>query len=127
MAHVGGFFLAYLLARPLAQGAPSSLDESTELSGVERSTAMRELAKNRMGSLDNDPWSVSGKPLEGAAERILSRLREEGDELETRRAWLEELSENAICPSCNGEIVAEMDGEICLLRCTLSDSHLKWP
>ncbi|MEC7685946.1 MAG: rhomboid family intramembrane serine protease [Candidatus Thermoplasmatota archaeon] len=127
MAHVGGFFLAYLLARPLARGAPSPLDESTELSGVGRSTAMRERVKNQMGSLDDDPWSISGKPLQGAAERILSRLREEGDELETRRAWLEELSENAICPACDGEIVAEMEGEICLLRCTLSDSHLKWP
>ena len=127
MAHVGGFFLAYLLARPLARGAPSPLDESTELSGVGSSTAMRARAKNQMGSLDDDPWSISGKPLQGAAERILSRLRQEGDELETRRAWLEELSENAICPACDGEIVAEMEGEICLLRCTLSDSHLKWP
>ena len=127
MAHVGGFFLAYLLARPLARGAPSSLDESTDISGVERSKAIREHAKSRMGRLDEDPWRMSGKPLHGAAERILSRLREEGDELETRRAWLEELSENAICPTCNGEIVAEMEGEICRLRCTLSDSHLNWP
>ena len=127
MAHVGGFFLAYLLARPLARGAPSLLDDHTGVSGVERSTAMREHAKSRMGDLVEDPWSKSGNPLQGAAARILSRLREEGDELETRRAWLEELSENAICPTCDGEIVAEMNGEICYLRCTLSGSHLNWP
>ena len=127
MAHLGGFFLAYLLARPLARGAPSSLDEPTGISGVERSTAMREYTKSRMGSLDDDPWKLAGKPLHGVAERILSRLREEGDELETRRAWLEELSENAICPTCDGEIVTEMNGEICRLKCTLSGSHLNWP
>ena len=127
MAHVGGFFLAYLLARPLARGAPSSLDEPSGTSGAERSTAMREQAKSRMGSLEEDPWAIAGKPLHGAANRIMTRLREEGDELETRRAWLEELSENAICPTCDGEIVTEMDGEICRLRCTLSGSHLKWP
>ena len=127
MAHVGGFFLAYLLARPLARGAPSSLDDSEGISGTERSTAMREHAKSRMGDLADDPWSKSGNPLHGMAARTLSRLREEGDELETRRAWLEELSENAICPTCDGEIVAEMNGEICYLRCTLSGSHLNWP
>ena len=127
MAHVGGFFLAYLLARLVARGAPSSLDETEGISGVGRSTAMRERAKDRMGALDEDPWSKSGKPLSGVAARILLRLREEGDELETRRAWLEELSEHTICPTCDGEIVADMDGEICRLRCALSGSHLKWP
>ena len=127
MAHVGGFFLAYLLARPLARGAPSSLDDTVAISGAEQSSAMRERAKGRMGSLDEDPWSQSGTPLHGLAASILTRLREEGDELETRRAWLEELSENAICPICDGEIVADMDGEICRLRCTLSGSHLNWP
>ena len=80
-----------------------------------------------MGDLADDPWSKSGNPLHGMAARTLSRLREEGDELETRRAWLEELSENAICPICDGEIVTEMDGEICYLTCTLSGTHLNWP
>ncbi len=127
MAHFGGFFLAYLLARPLARGAPSPLDEVSGTSGIGSSMAMREQAMSRMGSLEEDPWALSGKPLHGAAARILSRLREEGDELETRRAWLEELSENAICPICDGEIVTEMNGEVCRLRCTLSGSHLNWP
>ncbi|MBJ36485.1 MAG: hypothetical protein CMB68_03900 [Euryarchaeota archaeon] len=127
MAHLGGFFLVYLLARPLARGAPSPLDETTEVSGMGRSVAMREHAMSRMGSLEDDPWTLAGKPLHGTAARILSRLREEGDELETRRAWLEELSENTICPICDGEIVTELNGEICRLKCTHSDSHLNWP
>lgn len=128
MAHVGGFFLAYLLARPIAQGAPSSLD-STESSAThsERAQALRTQAIGRMGSLDDDPWFAADKTLDGRAARILKRLREEGDELETRRAWLEELSEHTICPVCDGEMITEMRGENCRIRCAISGSHVKWP
>ena len=44
------------------------------------------LRKSRMGGLKFDPWDDVGKPLEGKASHVLKRLREEGDELETRRA-----------------------------------------
>ena len=57
-----------------------------------------------MGDLTNDPWESANKPLEGNAGRILYQLRLQGDELETRQAWLEELAENTICPICDGEI-----------------------
>ncbi|MCK5868007.1 MAG: hypothetical protein KAG07_01125, partial [Candidatus Thalassarchaeum sp.] len=87
----------------------------------------REQAKERMGSLDDDPWAAADKPLQGGAARILRRLREEGDELETRRAWLEELSEHTICPVCDGEIITEMSRGSCRLRCALVGSHVKWP
>lgn len=128
MAHVGGFFLAYILARPIARGAPSSLDSPQEsATGSGRAEAIREQAKERMGSLDDDPWASADKPLQGGAARILRRLREEGDELETRRAWLEELSEHTICPVCDGEIITEMSGGSCRLRCALVGSHVKWP
>ena len=128
MAHVGGFFLAYLLARPIARGAPSSLD-STESSAThsERAQAIRTQAIGRMGSLDDDPWFAADKPLDGGAAKILRRLREEGDELETRRAWLEELSEHTICPVCDGEMITEIRGENCRIRCSISGSHVKWP
>jgi len=129
MAHVGGFMLAWALARPIARGAPSQLDDSTDISvaGTASSTAAREVATARMGSLESDPWSEAGKPLEGEAARILKRLRDEGDELETRRAWLEELSEQVICPVCEGEVHAVVQGENCSLRCDLSSRHIKWP
>lgn len=128
MAHVGGFFLAYLLARPIARGAPSSLDSTQDsATGSERAQALRTQARERMGSLDDDPWFAVDKPLDGEAAKILRRLREEGDELETRRAWLEELSEHTICPVCEGEMIIEMRGENCRMRCAVSGGHVKWP
>tara|TARA_B100000959_G_scaffold287304_1_gene370950 strand:+ start:6232 stop:7326 length:1095 start_codon:yes stop_codon:yes gene_type:complete len=128
MAHVGGFFLAYILARPIARGGPSPLDDYGQpASGVSRMQAMREQAIARMGSLDNDPWTEVGNPLEGHAARVLSRLRDEGDELETRRAWLEELAENAICPICEGELRGIESGGVFELRCSISANHIRWP
>jgi hypothetical protein len=47
------------------------------------------------------PPHAADKPLDGEAAKILRRLREEGDELETWRAWLEELSEHTLCPVCD--------------------------
>lgn len=128
MAHVGGFFLAYFVARPIARGAPSPIDELGSPGGTSSlSEDIRNQATARMGSLQDDPWESSGKKLEGRAARILIRLREEGDELETRRAWLEELSEHTICPVCDGEIVAIDDRGVCRLNCSLSPSHIRWP
>ena len=120
--------MAYILARPIARGAPSSLDSSQEsAAGSGRAEAIREQAKERMGSLDDDPWAAADKPLQDEAARILRRLREEGDELETRRAWLEELSEHTICPVCDSEMITEMRGGGCKLRCAQVGSHVKWP
>ena len=129
MAHVGGFMLAWALARPIARGAPSELDDSSDISiaGSATSKAVRDAATARMGDLGSDPWLEGGKPLEGEAARILKRLREEGDELETRRAWLEELAEQVICPICDGEVHAVLQGENCRLKCDHSSKHLRWP
>lgn len=128
MAHIGGFFLAYLLARPIAKGAPSPIGEmGSPNSGSSLTDDIRKQATARMGNLDHDPWESAGKQLEGKAERILSRLREEGDELETRRAWLEELAEHTICPICDGEVIAITDRSVCRLNCSLSTNHIKWP
>jgi len=131
LAHVGGFFLAYALARPIAKGAPSSLDSTTTIGSSSSSESgtesIRKRAREKMGSLDNDPWMEAGKPLQAEAARILERLRAEGDELETRQAWLEELAEQTICPVCEGEIITDINGEICRLKCSLSNAHIKWP
>ena len=55
------------------------------------------------------------------------KLREEGDELETRRAWLEELAENTICPVCGGEVLTIDDRGVCRLSCHVSAEHIRWP
>ena len=128
LAHIGGFFLAYALARPIAKGAPSPLGLSgNSMSGTSVSEHIRFQATARMGDLEKDPWTVAGKPLEGRAVRVLMKLREEGDELETRRAWLEELSENTICPVCDGEVVTIDDRGVCRLSCHVSAEHIRWP
>ena len=128
MAHVGGFFLAYLAARPIAKGAPSPISEMDSSGRVSSlSDDIRKQATARMGDLGSDPWESTGKKLEGRAARILSRLRKEGDELETRRAWLEELSEHTICPVCDGEVIAIDDRGVCRLNCSLSPNHIRWP
>ena len=128
LAHIGGFFLAYVLARPIAKGAPSPLGLSgNSMSGTSVSEQIRLQATARMGDLEKDPWTVAGKPLEGRAVRVLMKLREEGDELETRRAWLEELAENTICPVCDGEVVTIDDRGVCRLSCHVSAEHIRWP
>jgi len=128
MAHVGGFFLAYALARPIAKGAPSALDGSSQpATGASRAEAIRNQATARMRGLEGDPWTEAGEPLQGQAARIISRLREEGDELETRRAWLEELAEHTICPVCGGEVLPIVDRGVCELRCGVSARHMRWP
>ena len=80
-----------------------------------------------MGDLTDDPWKLADKPLEGNASRILQQLKLQGDELETRQAWLEELAENTICPICNGEIKINEKDEIYRLVCTINGDHLFWP
>ena len=121
MAHVGGFFLAYSLAQTIARGGPHSPGRED---GSGPSTGPRSFEMSR---LDSDPWMESGKPLEGQAAKVLSRLREEGDEPETRRAWLEELSEHTICPICDGENVAMVSVLECHIECNISSKHLNWP
>ena len=70
-----------------------------------------------MGSLDEDPWALAGTPLEGAPGRTLKRLREEGDEIETRQAWLERLAEEATCPVCSGALTSVEDRGATRIRC----------
>lgn len=128
MAHIGGFFLAYALARPIAKGAPSPIGEEIADGGFSSlSERIRKQATDRMGDLSHDPWKESGVKLEGKALRVLTRLRKEGDELETRRAWLEELAEHTICPICDSEITTFDDRGVCRVKCSFSANHMRWP
>jgi len=114
-----GFFLSYSLARSISVGGPHPLERDA-IEGVTVTT-------RNMPSLKENPWDTSGSPLEGRALRVLGKLIEEGDEIETRRAWLEELSEHTICPICGGEILAETKGGRTWIKCGVSESHLTWP
>ena len=128
LAHVGGFFLCYALGRPLARSGPTPLELRDGGPTAASAEASRiEGLKQRMGDLDDDPWSAAGVELGKSATRALSRLREEGDELETRQAWLEELAEAATCPKCESDIKVEMKGELARLECSAQKRHLNWP
>ena len=128
MAHIGGFFMAFILARFIAKGGPSLLDSDESYNNTTNPTeAKRIIAKRNLGELIGDPWEIAGKPLEGNAKWILWNLKEQGDELETRQAWLEELAENTICPICNGEVKLFEKDENYSLICSINDDHLFWP
>ena len=61
-------------------------------------------------------------PFEGVDE-LVKKLHEEGDEKETRQAWLEEISERAKCPVCGDNLhLKKMK-----IKCNSDSSHLSWP
>ena len=128
IAHIGGFFAAALVSRPLARRGPVppfSKDSGPSQSGIE--SAIRFERKSRMGNVSSNPWEQAEIELEEKALRTFSKLRDEGDELETREAWLDRLQEQVNCPVCGGEIELIGQGDVPQLRCISKLSHLLWP
>ena len=125
LAHITGFIACYVLAKPIAKGGVvpiGTIDGGPSSKGGQE--AQHNAIKSRMRDLSTDPWDGE---LSGPAMRTLQRLREEGDEIETRQAWLEQLSEQAQCPVCGGELMTFEIAEITVLRCTAEKTHLDWP
>ncbi len=125
LAHITGFIACYVLAKPIAKGGLvpiGTVDSGPSAKGGQE--AQHKAIKSRMRDLSTDPWD--GK-LTGSARRTLQRLREEGDELETRQAWLEQLAEQAQCPVCEADLATQKIDEITILRCTIERSHIEWP
>ncbi|MEE2758792.1 MAG: rhomboid family intramembrane serine protease [Candidatus Thermoplasmatota archaeon] len=125
LAHITGFIACYVLAKPIAKGGIvpiGAVDGGPSVSGGQE--AQYKALKSRMGDLSTDPWNGE---LKGAALRTLQRLREEGDELETRQAWLEQLAEQAQCPVCQGELNTFEDSGITRLKCYSDKYHFEWP
>ena len=125
LAHITGFIACYVLAKPIARGGLVPIGTvdggPSSKGGLE---AQHKALKSRMGNLSTDPWDGD---LTGPAARTLQRLREEGDEIETRQAWLEQLSEQAQCPVCQGELEAVENAGITQLKCRSSKGHIEWP
>ena len=125
LAHITGFIACYVLAKPIAKGGLipiGTVDGGPSSKGGQ--DAQHQAIISRMGDLSTDPW---GGNLTGPAVRTLQRLRDEGDELETRQAWLEQLAEQTQCPVCKGELDTVEVGGITRLRCRLDSNHLEWP
>ncbi len=128
LAHLTGFFACYVLAKPIAKGGIvpiGTLDTGPSAHGAQ--DAIHAAMKAKMGDLSSDPWDDSNYPLDNSATRTLSRLREEGDEIETRQAWLEQLAEQAKCPECGAEINTNNSSGLTMLTCSENSSHLNWP
>ncbi len=128
LAHVGGFFVCYALGRTIAKGGPTQpeiRDHGPSAAAAEKGEEFSR--KRKMGELKFDPWDDAEKPLTGKPAKVLERLRKEGDELETRRAWLEELSDVARCPLCDSELDVEINDEVTRLVCSKTRKHLLWP
>ena len=104
---------------------PDTKDSGPSQSGAIE--AARNHRKGGMASLEENPWNNSDYPLSDKAVRTLERLRQEGDELETREAWLDRLSEQAVCPQCGASLVMSGDMGNHSLSCSESQKHLSWP
>jgi membrane associated rhomboid family serine protease len=125
LAHITGFFACYVLAKPIAKGGLvpiGTVDDGPSALGAQEAKYSK--LKSRMGDLSADPWEGS---LTGAARRTLQRLRDEGDEPETRQAWLEQLAEQATCPICSSTLETIEKVGITTLGCTADKTHLDWP
>ena len=121
LAHIGGFFLCFIFGRAVARGAPTELDDSSTSPYSMGWSSIPEIP-----ILDSlNPWENSNFPLDEDASRVMRRLLEEGDEFETRVAWLEELIEVTNCPQCGSSI--EMDKGGHSLRCSTRKDHIQWP
>ena len=125
LAHIGGFFLAYALARPIAKGAPNPIGLTGHSMDGSSFPMIGSGYKPLQGwELENDPWKVAGKPLE-EGERVLMKLRRKVTS--SRQGGLEELAENTICPVCGGEVLTIDDRGVCRLSCHVSAEHIRWP
>jgi len=128
MAHFGGFIFCYVSARTIAKGGPIPLDISdrgpsqSSLEGAKRNAKLMKL-----GSLDQNPWNENGIELSHKASRTMDKLKEAGDEIETREAWLEKLSLQVTCPICSEPVKMVIMDEIPVICCTSKNCDLQWP
>jgi len=97
IAHFGGFILAYATLPILKKGI--EWEDEVELTEI-----------------------TEENPFKGVDE-LVKRLHDEGDEKETRQAWLEEIAERATCPICEGELHLKK----MRIRCVVESSHVAWP
>ena len=97
IAHFGGFILAYACLPLLKKNI--EWEEESELVEI-----------------------TSENPFEGV-DHLVKSLLEEGDEKETRQAWLEEIADRAKCPVCGGNLHLKK----MRIRCQTDSSHVVWP
>ena len=128
MAHFGGFVFCYISARTIAKGGPIPLDVSD--GGPSQSSiedAKRSAKKMKLGSLDEDPWTKNNVEISLKVRRTIEKLKEAGDEIETREAWLDKLSQQVSCPLCSTALELVVENDVPVVSCTSEKCNLYWP
>ena len=130
MAHIGGFIATYLVLPIVAKGGPFALgiDDGGPTGQSSLSLRMKQM-KSSMVNLAElpDPWSAGGFDVPKNVKEIIQKLRDSGDEAETRIAWMEHLANRSECPVCGEQIgmVERNDGPT--IQCGTEPNHFHWP
>ena len=130
MAHIGGFIATYLVLPIVAKGGPFALgiDDGGPTGQNSLSLRMKQM-KSSMVNLSElpDPWSAGGFDVPKNVRETLQKLRDSGDEAETRIAWMEHLANQSECPICGENIgmVERKDGPT--IQCAKEPQHFHWP
>ena len=130
MAHLGGFVATYLALPLVAKGGPYALgvDDGGPSGQSLLSLRMKQMKSSMISITDlPDPWSAGGFELPKNAKETLQKLRDSGDEAETRIAWMEHLANQSECPVCGEDIgmVERKDGPT--IQCSKEPQHFHWP
>ena len=130
MAHIGGFVATYLALPLVAKGGPYALgvNDGGPIGQSSLSLRMKQM-KSSMISLTDlpDPWSAGGFELPKNVKETLQKLRDSGDEAETRIAWMEHLAEQSECPVC-GEVIGMVErNNGPTIQCSKKPHHFHWP
>jgi len=128
IAHLGGFLVCYLVARPIAKGGPTSLDvvdSGPSQGGI--NFALHQQKRSLLKSLENDPWTNNELEVDFKVKNVLEKLRLAGDEIETREAWMEKLAEIVKCPNCKGLLDVENSSEGPTVQCLSKTCSFRWP
>ena len=130
MAHIGGFVATYLALPLVAKGGPYALgvNDGGPIGQSSLSLRMKQM-KSSMISLTDlpDPWSAGGFELAKNVKETLQKLRDSGDEAETRIAWMEHLATQSECPVC-GEVIGMVErNNGPTIQCSKKPHHFHWP
>jgi len=130
MAHLGGFVGAYICLPLIAKGGPVPLGiEDGGPSLINSIQSKNQAIRAKMVDLSSidDPWTAAGQPIPKNLREPLKKLRQEGDEVETRLAWMEQIAVLGQCPRCSNELVMNEHFDGPRINCTQSSDHLDWP
>lgn len=130
MAHLGGFIATYLALPLVAKGGPYALGVDDGGPSGQNSLSLRmKQMKSTMTDLSDlpDPWTAGGYDVPKNVIQTIQKLRDSGDEAETRIAWMEQLANRSQCPICGQEIAMVERNNGPMIQCSKEPQHFNWP